>query len=188
MKKLLGFFTAMIGLGLLLSGCGVAKLSPEVQKTFDNNVTMYTTRNMHYNFSRSRKVIDSTNYQVGTLIPVNAKVQMKSVNAKQIVFLYKNQEIALRNIAKYSGVGINEIATRYFSMNKVNLNKFTAKEQKAIRSAQLVPGMSKDAVIVSLGTPPAHVTPTLDMDQWKFWKNRWSTFLVNFEKGKTVVK
>jgi len=186
MKKILGFLTAMIGLGLLLSGCGAAKLSPEVQKRFDNNATMYTTRNMHYNFYRSKKIVDTTNYQVGTLIPINSKVKMKAVNAKQIVFLYKNQEIILRNIAKYSHADINQIAKRYFSMHKVNLNKFTAKERKAIHSAQVVSGMRKDAVIVSLGTPPAHVTPTLKMDQWKYWKNRWSTFLVNFKNGKTV--
>jgi len=187
MKKILVMLISLVGIMSFLTGCGGAKLSPEVQKNFDTQAKLYTTRNMHYNLYRgTTKLIDTTNYQVGILIPVNSEVTMKAINAKQIVFIYKGQEIILRNIQKYTGVDISTIAQQYFSPNKVNLQSFTADEQKAIKFAKVVPGMSKKAVLVSLGTPPAHVTPTTDMDQWKYWKNRWVTFMVNFENGKTT--
>lgn len=175
-----------VGLSFLLSGCGAAKLSPEVAKTFDDKAAMYTTSNMHYNLYRDKKIIDTTNYQVGILIPVNSEVTMQSVNAKQIVFVYGGNEIILRNIPKYSGLGISEVAQRYFSTKKVNLAKFTKDEQKAISTAGLVNGMSKAAVLVSIGTPPAHQTPTLESDSWKFWKDRWTTFVVSFKNEKLV--
>jgi len=187
MKKILLALVAIFGFGLFFTGCGGAKLSPEVQKNFDENAKLYTTRNMHYNVTRGgAKIVDTTNYQIGILIPVNSEVTMKSINKRDIVFIYKGQEIILRNKAKYTGLNIDGIAKRYFSTQKVDLNKFSEKERKAIKTAQVVPGMSKEAVIIALGTPPAHVTPSTEMDQWKYWRTRWATFYINFENGKTV--
>jgi hypothetical protein len=184
MKKVL--LAAVVALGFVLTGCGGAKLSPEVAENFDSHATLYTTRNMHYNVSRRAKIVDTTNYQVGILIPVNSEVTMDSVNRNQIVFTYKGQDIILRNRVKYTGVGIDEIAKRYFSAKKVDLSKFSKKEQQAIRIAQVIPGMSKKAVLISLGTPPAHVTPTTEMNQWRYWRTRWSTFFINFKDGKAI--
>ena len=187
MTKHLIMLMALVGLSFIISGCGGAKLAPEVAEIINNQATMYTTRNMHYNIARKgQKLVETTNYQVGFLIPVNSKVTMQSANAKQIVFLYEGNEIILRNTPKYTGVGISEILQQYFSSKKVDLAKFTKDEQKAISNAGLVKGMSKAAVLVSLGTPPAHQTPRLDSDSWKFWKDRWTTFLVTFKNGKVI--
>lgn len=187
MKKHLSMLLMAVGLSFLISGCGAAKLSPEVQKSFDTQATMYTTRNMHYNIGRHAvALVESTNYQVGMLIPVNSKVKLVGVNSKVIEFLYKNVLISLKNIPKYSGVDINTIAEQYFSAKKVDLSKFSQAEQKAIKTATLVKGMSKDAVLVSLGTPPAHRTSDLTMDTWTYWKNRWTTFTVSFKNKKVI--
>ncbi|MDA3909676.1 MAG: hypothetical protein PF437_11375 [Sulfurimonas sp.] len=186
MIKHLSMLMATIGLSFLMSGCGAAKLTPEVTKTFQDKSKMYTQSNMHYNVSRSSKIIDTTNYQIGTLIPVNSLVTMQDVNAKQLTFLYEGQKITLRNIAKYSGMGISDVASKYFSTKKVNLSQFSKAEQKAIESAGLVKGMSKSAVLLSLGTPPQHRTPDLKTDTWVYWKNRWTTFVVSFNKGKVI--
>jgi len=187
MKKLFIALIAIAGFGLFFTGCGGAKLSPEIEKNFDTNAKLYTTRNMHYNVGRrGTKLVEATNYQVGILIPVNSIVTMEDINSKQLVFNYKGQSIILRNQPRYTGVGIDEIAKRYFSPKKTNLNKFSKAERKAIRTAQVIKGMSKEAVLISLGTPPAHVTPSTDMDQWKYWRSRWGTFFINFENGKAI--
>lgn len=186
MKKHLSMLIAVVGLSFLMSGCGAAKLSPEVQKTFDSKASMYTQKNMHYNISRRANLVETTNYQIGFLIPVNSKVTMEAVNAKQIVFIHNGKTIILRNTPKYTGVGISEIAEEYFSAKKVNLNKFSKSEQKAIKTASLVKGMSKDAVLISLGKAPAHRTPDLTMDTWTYWKTRWKTFTVSFKNKKVL--
>ena len=186
MIKHLSMLMVIVGLSFLMGGCGAAKLSPEVTKIFQNNAKMYTQTNMHYNVARSAYIIDTTNYQVGTLIPVNSEVIMQDVNAKQLTFLYKGQKITLRNIAKYSGLNISDVTSKYFSTKKVDLSKFSKAEQKAIGSASLVKGMSKDAVLLSLGTPPQHRTPDLKVDTWTYWRNRWTTFIVSFKNGKVI--
>jgi len=187
MKRMLVAFIAITGFGLFFTGCGGIELSPDIQESFDDNTKLYTTRNMHYSMTRrSAKIVDTTNYQVGILIPVNSEVTMEDINKRQLIFNYKGQEIILRNNAKYTGVGIAEIAKQYFSKRKTNLSQFSKAERKAIRTAQVIKGMNKKAVLLSLGTPPAHVTPSLEMDQWKYWRTRWGTFFINFEDEKTI--
>ena len=36
----------------------------------------------------------------------------------------------------------------------------------------VVEGMSKRAVLISVGIPPQHKTPTLDGKRWMYWVNR----------------
>ncbi len=175
-----------MGLGFMLSGCGGLKLSPEVENVFSNKTTMYTQQNMHYNISRGAKIVDATNYQVGILIPANSKVTMEEINAKQVIFNYKGNKIILRNIPKYTGIDMLALFTRSFAEKKVDISLFTEAEQKEIRLAQITNNMSKKAVLISLGVPPAHVTPTTEMNRWKYWRTRFTTFVVNFKNGKVV--
>jgi len=184
--KLIGLMVALTVVSLSVTGCGGAKLSPKMEKAFSDNATMYTTSNMHYTVSRRAKIISATNNTVGILIPINSEVTMEDINAKQLVFNYNNSRVILRNKVKYSGLDIGQIAERAFSSTKTDLSKFTELEQKGIRTAQALPGMSKDAVVAALGVPLAHQTPTLEMDQWKYWKGKWSTFIVYFENGKVI--
>jgi hypothetical protein len=186
MKKILGILVSLIGLVFLLNGCGAAKVSPEVAKTFNEKTTLYTTRNMHYNPSRGHQVVETTNFQIGLLIPVNSQVTMDSISRNSIVFIYNEKKIILKNTPKYSGLDINGVAEQYFAKTKVNLKKFSKSERKAIKFAQTFKGMRKSAVLISLGTPPVHQTQSLEMNQWKYWKTRWSTFLISFNKGKVT--
>jgi len=48
------------------------------------------------------------------------------------------------------------------------INGLPPATQKAIRSGKVLPGMSKDQVIVSLGYPRTDLTPTLEAPTWKY--------------------
>jgi len=41
--------------------------------------------------------------------------------------------------------------------------------------------MSKDAVLVARGFPPAHETPSIRMDAWRYWKSGNDTRVVRFD-------
>ncbi|MDA3915995.1 MAG: SHOCT domain-containing protein [Deltaproteobacteria bacterium] len=84
------------------------------------------------------------------------------------------------------------------TINDYMKNMFTAKtfdeltegmsvsEKTAIKQGIIVDGMSKEAVLVSYGPPPEHVTPSLDNEQWKYWIDKRKTQLVRFNvKNKT---
>ena len=55
-------------------------------------------------------------------------------------------------------------------------------EIKAIQNAIIVNGMSKRAVLVSYGYPPEHRTISLYSNVWVYWRNKFDTFTVCFDK------
>jgi hypothetical protein len=56
----------------------------------------------------------------------------------------------------------------------------------AIRAGKVALGMSKDEVIVALGYPPTHATPSLDSPQWKYWHSGFGSFLVVWDNAGRV--
>ena len=47
--------------------------------------------------------------------------------------------------------------------------------------------MTRDQVILSLGYPPTHRTPSLREREWTYWYNRWVTYKVVFgDSGKVA--
>jgi len=50
--------------------------------------------------------------------------------------------------------------------------------QRAVGAGKVAIGMTQEQVIVSLGYPPAHETPSLEAERWKYWYGNFDTFLV----------
>jgi len=151
---------------LSFTGCGAAAVTPANQQAVDAHQKMYTQRNMWGQPSR----IDTTNFSVGGLIPVNSIIFYNEINSKQLRFEYNGKSFYLRNIANHSQTNLDEMLARYFATTQVDLSKFSVKEQNAIKSGKVEVGMSKEAVLVSRGFPPAHATPDLSMNDWTYWK------------------
>jgi hypothetical protein len=67
---------------------------------------------------------------------------------------------------------------------KAKIATWPAGAREAVRLGKVTRGMTREQVIVSLGYPPTHQTPTLDSPQWKYWFTRVGTFFVVWdEKG-----
>ena len=133
---------------------------------------MYTQVGMWYDPSRSN-VVWSTNYTRGVYIPVNSKVVLNSTNRHGVVVMYQDRPIILKNEPRHTLMEISEWVNTILDEKKVNLQKFTAAEKKAFTTGQIHKGMSKNAVLISRGYPPSHMTPTLDVDRWKYWNSRY---------------
>jgi len=163
----------------ILAGC--AGKSPIPQKEGKTAVTQI-------NMWSYKGELETTHYAVDTLIPVNSEVQIMDTSSKTITFrvVDTGMEVTLVNQQKYTGMGIDGIYDRYFGDSKVNLSQFNELERDAIESGRVVPGMSKDAVLVARGYPPAHRTPSLESDSWRYWQSRFNTIVVNFDDGKVV--
>jgi hypothetical protein len=56
-------------------------------------------------------------------------------------------------------------------------NKF----EKQIQQGIVEPGMTKQEVLMALGYPPAHRTPSIEQPIWTYWRNRWDVFMVYFD-------
>jgi hypothetical protein len=175
------FLGVFVALGLAVGGCGGAKVSPAVQEAITAKTPMYTQTGMWY---ETKKIVYGTNYNVGVHIPVNSKVTVVGAAGHGVVIDYKGVQVELRNIGKYTGLDDGQFVDRLLGSKPVDLSKFSAAERTAIGKGALEKGMSRDAVLVSRGYPPAHATPSLKDERWRYWKNRWATMYVVFTNGK----
>jgi len=124
----------------------------------------------------------TTNYRKGILVPVNTEVVFTKATKKEIIVkLADGSNLTVANIEDFSGEKIDGIFIRTFSTNKVELAKFTDVERNAILGGFVETGMSKGAVLVALGYPPKHQTSSLLANQWRYWQNRFNTFVVHFK-------
>jgi len=142
------------------SGCGAAKV--DIPQNLTNKV--YTQVTMWEDKGR----VYSLNYSVTNKIPVNTEVHILSMSSKEIVFEvgYSGQKVTFINIQKYSQMDTASLAARLFGPKKVNLSKFTKKEQSFIKTFAgfYQAGISKEALIVARGYPSQHATSSLKSD------------------------
>ncbi|HEU4646167.1 MAG TPA: hypothetical protein VFS80_11475 [Burkholderiales bacterium] len=69
---------------------------------------------------------------------------------------------------------------------KKRIAAWPAAVRETIESGQVAVGMTKEQVIVSLGYPPAHATPSTDAPQWKYWHTTHGTYQVVWDANGRV--
>ena len=130
-------------------------------------------------FEKNRHV--TTNYWRGQLVPVNSKVEVLSVDGKQMNLLFNGQTVTILNVAKHSQKTMDEIADNLLSESPVSISgKFT----NDILAGQLRLGMSKEEVILTRGYPPAHKTYSTEANVWVYWSSRFVQRSLVFNNNK----
>ncbi|SCX61290.1 outer membrane protein assembly factor BamE [Variovorax sp. EL159] len=89
-------------------------------------------------------------------------------------------------------ITLPEFAQRYVVTTdpKQKMAAFAPAVRDAILAAKVMPGMTREQVLMAIGYPVASENPSLDAPTWRYWRDSWSEFQVNFDdKGlvKTVV-
>ena len=147
----------------------------------------YTLVNLHPDEHRHR--LYSVNYQQPGLIPLCTKVMIQSVTSRTMVFHVpstgRTYDYIFHNSMR------DPIAThldKFFgtACNPNRLDRMSEIDRRGIAQGRALTGMSKEAVILAIGYPPEHVTPTLESNTWKYWRTRFATQLVSFVDGKVV--
>lgn len=85
------------------------------------------------------------------------------------------------------GISVDEYMEQILSPKPVSLKGFSATDLKGIKKGKAYKGMTKKGVMTALGYPAAHETPSLEDNQWKYWRNRFRTLVVEFNSKGTVV-
>ena len=188
MRKL-SFFTLVILSLFLLVACntgGVREDSP-ASKMVGNSA--YLKVNLWY--ERPKKIL-TTNYHKGIMLKVGAKFDIIAINSRRIVFRGKHGlEFTIVKQRKHTLVDMAHVLERTFSIRDETkadgrFAHFSKMEQKNIRKGKVVRGMSKQAVLMSYGYPPEHRTPSIESDNWKYWRNRFVSKIASFEDNKLV--
>ncbi|MDD5599619.1 MAG: hypothetical protein PHV82_16865 [Victivallaceae bacterium] len=132
------------------------------------------------------------NYKRGHMLPAGTEVTSIQYSKDEIRFfvpsLSHNFRMTYRD--KYQGgmPPINFVERLFTTKNLEELTKgFTQKEKEFVRDGILRAGISKSAVLVGYGYPPAHQTPTLDGNRWIYWTSRLSRQELMFDdKGMLI--
>jgi hypothetical protein len=155
---------------------------------------LFTRCNIWYEKPR----IPSINYKRGGMIPAGTRVtNVRTVRLSRARAVYGIQftlpdgaTLILDHEPRYwPGLTIDDVKERFFTPQPLadltrGMNEL---ELEGIKKGVLTDGMSKDAVLIAWGYPPAHRTPSLSSNRWTYWKARFGEKLLFFnESGRTV--
>ncbi len=172
------------GLALAATACKSGGGAVAYHLTGQPNIV--TLVNLHPDEQRSK--LYSSNYLQPGLIPRCTPVKIASVNAKQARFTANGATYVYEFQRKLMVESVDEHLDRIFGTqcSDADLAKLSDLDRKGIKEGQVFEGMSRQAVIYAIGYPPAHETPRLDSDQWKYWRNRFDTIIVHFDGDKVA--
>jgi hypothetical protein len=192
MDKVIPRLALVLGLAAapFVTGCPGPKIESPLNGQF-----RYTCCNIRY----EKNEITDVNYQQGGIIPYGTRVQIIEVKKNAVKFLpegHPEMTLVYRHGRKV--YPFEQYVDRIFLTEPPRLsaapvasskkkgakapsaNKF----EKQIQQGIVEPGMTKQEVLMALGYPPAHRTPSIEQPIWTYWRNRWDVFMVYFDGDK----
>ena len=133
------------------------------------------------------KRLYSVNYQLDSLMPACTKVNILSVTNKHMefeaggtkyeyVFHDTMKDPVAKHLDKYFGT----------ACPRKKIDSLTGVNRQGFKEGRILPGMTKDAVVLAAGYPPEHATPSLESNTWKYWRNKFATHSIVFQGGKVA--
>jgi outer membrane protein assembly factor BamE (lipoprotein component of BamABCDE complex) len=145
--------------------------------------TRYLCCNLHY----EKTEISDVNFQQGTVVPFGTNVQILEVGRRSVQFQPSGYP-AITLVLRYGKevLPMDQYLDRLFLPDdpRAKLRRVPAATVKLIEQGSIDVGMTRDQVLMALGYPPAHRTPSLESPQWRYWENRWHQFVVYFDGDK----
>lgn len=144
----------------------------------------YTQMSLQYEKGRYL----TTNYRKGTLLPINAQVQLQEISSKDIELeiLPQHSKLRIENVEKHTGDNITQAFNKLLGKNKVDLSRFSAAERENILAGRVAKGMRKAAVLAAIGYPPSTETSSTAANEWTYWNSRFNRFIVKFQNDKVA--
>jgi len=197
MKTVITFLFVIL-LSLLFTGCNNDKLKLEnsqMKTTYYTQVNMWSqkkttqTNPTHDGLTEvaggyAEYTIYSTNYNYGTLLPLNSKVQITYLGRNLIFFEHNNKSYALKRTGHSKHISLEGIFKRTFSKEKISLDKYDTATQQNILNGELKQNMSKEEIILSRGYPPEHRTRSLQDNTWYYWSTTHNKIKLSFNDNK----
>ena len=134
---------------------------------------LYLSQNIWY---RNPDYIYAMNYKMGDIIPAGTQIVGVRYTDKEITFrlAYSNKAFKMVYRREFHKMPVREFVARLFTDKTLaDLTRgFTGKERYFVRTGKLCKGVSKKAVLVGYGYPPACRTSSLSNNTWYYWDNK----------------
>ena len=140
----------------------------------------YTCCNLHY----SGDWVSDLNYSADTRIPAGSPIKIFDYGRWRLI-----TEVDGKKIRIGLDYGRRQETLAQFA-RKLTVDKdlrfrmaaFPAIVQDAIRAAKVLPGMTKEQVLMAVGFPARHETPSIDGADWKLWHTSRIPYTVHFDE------
>ena len=140
--------------------------------------------NLHPDGHRRIVSVNYTSPRGGTLLPLCTPVTIERIQTKRITFRVDTTGLRYTyTLHRSSRSPIDAHVQRYFGTQCPDLRTMSPEDQAGVQNGQVYQGMTKQGVIMAIGYPPEHKTPTLDGDVWRYWASSINTFEVYFTDG-----
>ena len=174
----------LVSLVFALASCG-GKVSGT-----ENGV--YSRYNLHYVAEKGvnkGSYANWTNWPGHTFVPYNTKIQVRALSGKRIEFVTNNEVVI---IWEFDPVRMEMSGSEYIKLitspTPVSSEGLSEVDRKGIEAGKALPGMSKQGVMIALGYPAKHKTPSLENNRWTYWGGRNNSYAVEFDANGKVAK
>lgn len=169
---------AFVAAALAAAGCKKDDVKPDQTAAPAVEPTGYTCCNFHY----SGDWINDGNYAQLPMIPAGTPILLKSID-RYIAYV----EIEGKKFRLGLDYGRTQETTEQWANKlivksdpKARLATYSPAVRKAIQSGQIMVGMTKEQVIMSLGHPMTSENPRLDAPYWRYWWSSWGEYKVHW--------
>lgn len=192
MKRLMTAVIAIICLSMLTVGCVRQQVNvqpPDTNPSYSQH--LYNRYNIHY-FSKGPVMGASCVNYIGSgmFLPYNTKCLIGSWDQgftvtpegsdMTIYFEYSSRYMGGMPVDKYIDLIMSPTPVSYPSLSEMDI--------KGVQMGKALTFMTKPGIQVALGYPAKHKTPTLQCDEWMYWKNRLVKMAITFDANDRVVE
>jgi hypothetical protein len=143
----------------------------------------YTCCNLHY----ENDWISDANWSSMPMIPAGASIKVLDYGRYRIMTEIDGRKMRLgldygrqQPLEEWAGkIVVSEDPRR-------KIAAWPAPVRDAVRAGKVAIGMSREQVIVAIGYPPMHQTPSLDSPRWKYWHTGFGSYLVVWDTAGRV--
>jgi len=140
----------------------------------------YTCCNLHY----SGDWVSDLNYSADTRIPAGAPIKVVDYGRWRLITEVDGKKIRIGLDYGRRQETLAQFA-RKLTVDKdlrFRIASFPSIVQDAIRAGKVLPGMSKEQVVIAVGFPARNETPSVDGAAWKLWHTSRIPYTVRFDE------
>ncbi len=199
MKPFVLILSLFVTLGLLSPSLASAKSMPPENLPLLEMVgkTYYLGTNLHADLTFNK--ISSVNYQSGGLLSWGRKVRIERILRNRMIFVdtesgrrysyefHRNTRSATSLKKHVQRVFLSETGYREL---EGRVNSLPDIDKDGIYEGRVLPGMSRQGVIIAAGYPPEFANPgdIMTARSWHYWQGRWDKIVIHFDRRGNVAR
>ena len=168
--------------GIVLAAAACTSVAALAQEPLSG----YTCCNFHY----EKDWISDANWRQLPMIPAGASIKVLNYGSNRASVEIDGKPMRIGHDYGRREESIQQYVQKLVVKNdpKAKIAKYPERVRNAIKSGNVIPGMTREQVIIAVGYPPTHRTPSLEASVWNMWSTRAGRYEIHWNNRGTVEK